>query len=74
VDVVTLDQIIARGDQIDAIFELTGIQSVRKELRDKLMSSGNTHTVVASETIANIIGILISDSDLPVVNGHKAGY
>jgi predicted dinucleotide-utilizing enzyme len=62
IKVATLDEIVAMGKKIDVIFELTGSQAVRKELRDKLHETRNYHTVVASETIARLIWPLIDDT------------
>jgi predicted dinucleotide-utilizing enzyme len=72
--IVSLDDIVALGDRIDVIFELTGLPSVRKELREKLTSANNRHTVIASETIVRVIWALISDDALPVIEGRKTGY
>jgi predicted dinucleotide-utilizing enzyme len=74
VKVATLDEIVAMGDKIDIIFELTGMHDTRKELREKLLAVNNAHTVIASETIARLIGSLISDVKLPVIEGRKTGY
>ena len=71
---VTLDEIVAMGDKIDIIFELTGIPGVRKELREKLLVANNAHTVIASETIVRLIWSLLSDADLPLIEGRKTGY
>lgn len=71
---LNLDQIVARGDSIDILFELTGSSAVRQELREKLMASGNRHTVLATESIATFIWALISEGeDLPNVHA-KTGY
>jgi FlaA1/EpsC-like NDP-sugar epimerase len=72
--IATLDEIAAMGDKIDIVFELTGIPEIRKELREKLLTSKNVHTVIASETIARLIGSLISDTDMPVIKGRNTGY
>jgi predicted dinucleotide-utilizing enzyme len=74
IKIVNLDDIVALGDRIDVIFELTGLPSVRKELREKLTSANNRHTVIASETIVRVIWALISDEALPVIEGRKTGY
>lgn len=74
VKIATLDEIVAMGDKIDIIFELTGMREIRKELREKLLSINNAHTVIASETIARLIGSLIGDIKLPVIEGRKTGY
>lgn len=62
IKIATLDEIVAMGKKIDVIFELTGSQAVRKELREKLHNTRNYHTVVASETIAKLIWPLIDDT------------
>jgi len=72
--VATLDEIVAMGDGIDVIFELTGLPGVRKELCIKLGAAENHHTVIASETIARLIWSLISDEALPTIAGRKTGY
>jgi predicted dinucleotide-utilizing enzyme len=74
VRIATLDEIVAMGDKIDIIFELTGIHATRQELREKLLAVNNAHTVIASETVARLIGSLISDTNLPVIEGRKTGY
>lgn len=74
IKVANLDDIVALGDKIDVIFELTGLPAVRKELREKLTSANNRHTVIASETIVRVIWALISDNALPVIEGRKTGY
>jgi len=71
---VTIDELVAMGDGLDIIFDLTHEAAVRKELREKLMLSGNRHTIVATENIARMILALISSGvDLPK-SGTGAGY
>lgn len=71
---LNVDQIVAKGDSIDILFDLTGLPSVRQELREKYMASGNRHTVIATETIASFIWSLITDGEsLPNVHA-KMGY
>ena len=74
IKMVNLDDIVALGDRIDVIFELTGLPGVRKELREKLTAANNRHTVIASETIVRVIWALISSNELPVIEGRKTGY
>ena len=74
IKIATLDEIVAKGNAIDVIFDLTGIPDVRKELREKLLASDNRHTVIAPETIVRLIWSLISDAELPVIEGRKTGY
>jgi len=74
IKIATLDEIVAMGDKIDIIFELTGTRDVRKELREKLLASNNAHTVIASETIARLIGALVVDANIPEIAGRQTGY
>lgn len=72
--IITLDEVVAMGNRIDIIFDLTGIQEVRTELRGKLVASNNNHTIIASETIARLIWALIAEHELPTIAGRKTGY
>jgi predicted dinucleotide-utilizing enzyme len=72
--VMTLDQIVALGSSVDVLFDLTGIPTVRREIREKLMAQANHHTVIASETIARLIWVMTSDEELPVIAGRSTGY
>lgn len=72
--VLDTDALIAMGEKIDILFDLTGVPAVRKDLREKLMATDNRHTIIATETIAKLIWSLIaSDVALPSVHG-KSGY
>ena len=74
IQVCTLDDIVALGDGVHVIFELTGLPDVRRELREKLVASQNKQTVIASESIVRVIWALISDEALPVIAGRATGY
>lgn len=74
VKISSLDEIVSLGEKIHVIFELTGMPEVRRELRDKLVASGNSKTVIASESIVRVIWGLISDEELPVIAGRVTGY
>lgn len=74
IPVLDIDTLIAKGDEIDILFDLTGNVAVRKELREKMMTANNRHTIIATESIAQLIWSLIaSDTALPTVHG-KSGY
>lgn len=74
IPVLDIDALIAKGESIDVLFDLTGSATVRKELREKMMASNNRHTVIATEAVAQLIWSLIaSDTSLPNVHG-KNGY
>lgn len=72
--VKSLDEIVAMGDGVDVIFDLTGNVEVRRELRDKLVGAKNKHTIIASETIVRVIWALIAEEALPVIEGRVTGY
>ncbi len=74
IKVCSLDDIVAMGDGIDVIFELTGLPEVRRQLREKLVGSENSRTVIASESIVRVIWALIADEALPVIPGRATGY
>jgi predicted dinucleotide-utilizing enzyme len=63
---LSIDQLVAMGDSLDILFDLTNEEVIRKDLREKLRLSGNRHTIVATENIARMILMLISSGmDLP---------
>ena len=72
--VCTLDDVVALGEGVQVIFELTGLPEVRRELREKLVARQNRETVIASESIVRVIWALISDEALPVIAGRATGY
>ncbi len=74
VKLVVLDEIVAMGESVDILFDLTGKPEVRRELRSKLLASNNLHTVIASETVARLIAALIVDFELPQIEGRLVGY
>lgn len=74
IKIATLDEIVAMGDGIDIIFELTGNPVVRRELRTKMLETNNLSTVIASESIARLIAVLIVDAELPNIQGRRVGY
>lgn len=73
VPVLTIDQIVEKGDAVDMIFDMTGMPRVRKELREKLFASNNKHTVVVPENVAYLIWALLSGDHVPDKD-HRSGY
>jgi predicted dinucleotide-utilizing enzyme len=74
IEIVDLETIIARGDAIDIVFDLTGSTKVRRALRDKFDSSGNHHTVVIPETVSHLVWSLMTNQNLPKPADHHQGY
>ncbi len=69
-----IDELIAMGNRLDILFDLTGVVEVRQEIREKLQAKGNLHTIVATENIARMIWTLIaSGAELPLAK-INAGY
>jgi len=71
---LSIDELIEVGDDLDILFDLTGVAAVRQEIRDKLRASENRHTIVATENIARMVWMLISSgTELPSPSAN-AGY
>jgi len=71
---LSIDELISMGDELDILFDLTGEDTVRQEIREKLSATGNRHTIVATENIARMVWSLIaSGAELPVPHA-KTGY
>ena len=71
---VGVDELIAMGNDLDILFDLTGDDKVRQDIRDRLQAAGNRHTIVATENIARMVWSLIaSGAELPSL-GSNAGY
>lgn len=71
---LSIDELIAIGDDLDILFDLTGVAAVRQELRDKLRAAGNLHTIIATENIARMVWTLISSgADMPSAHANT-GY
>lgn len=71
---LSIDELIAMGSTLNIVFDLTGEAAVRQELRDKLRTSGNHYTIVATDNIARMIWALIaSGAELPRAHANS-GY
>jgi predicted homoserine dehydrogenase-like protein len=44
--------LVARGREVDIIIDVTGVPQVREHLRQYMVESGNSHTVIMHEQIA----------------------
>ena len=65
VDVVQL------GEEVDIIFDLTGSSETRLALRKGMMDSGNKHTVIVPEMMANLLWMFFAGDES--VSTEKAG-
>jgi len=73
IPVLSLEEIIALGDKIDVIFDLSNSHNVRSHLRELLFQSKNLYTVIAPENIAHIIWALMTGNQVPDA-GKNSGY
>lgn len=66
-------EVVGLGDKVDIIFDLTGVPSVRKAMRDKLQEQGNAHTVLVPEVFARLLWSFLEDGatlDAPLRSGY----
>jgi predicted dinucleotide-utilizing enzyme len=71
---LSIDELVDMGEDLDILFDLTDVASVRQDLRDKLRAAGNRHTIIATENIARMVWTLIaSGAELPGPRSN-AGY
>jgi len=71
---IGIDELIDMGNDLDILFDLTGEESVRQEIREKLRAAENRHTIVATENIARMVWALIaSGAELPLPHANS-GY
>jgi len=73
IPVETVETLIARGDKVDVIYDLTGHPAVRQQLREGMQASGNRHTVVAPEVLAHLTWSLLTREAPPAVHSNT-GY
>lgn len=62
------------GDKIDIIFELTGNMQAKKSLREAMIRTSNSHTIIAPEVMAFLIWNLISDGGELAIPERTQGY
>lgn len=65
--------VLKLGDQVDIIFDLTGNSETRQALRKGLQDSGNRHTVIAPEVVANLLWMFF-DEGTEVQLANLGGY
>ncbi len=55
-------EVVALGDAVDVIFDLTDDETQRASLRQALAASGNRHTVLAPQVMARLVSLFFDDS------------
>lgn len=74
IPVHSIQELIARSQDIDILFDLTGSHAVRQELREGLAAIHNQRTVIAPESVARMIWALaVEGGGLPEVH-QETGY
>src|SRR3990172_4248900 len=66
--------IVAMGEDVDIIFDLTGNPEARKNLRGELARSGNQHTVIAPEVVAFLFWDVMGAKEAFPGDHRKTGY
>jgi predicted dehydrogenase len=64
-------EVAGLGDKVDIIFDLTGNSRTRQELRLKLLETKNTHTIIATEMIVDLLWCFF---DRPMQFKAAVGY
>jgi len=59
-------EVTSLGEKIDIIFDLTGNPDVRRALREALQASGNRHTVIAPEVVAQLLWLFFNEGEQTV--------
>lgn len=70
---MSIPEIIDLGEGLDIIFDFSGDRTVRAELRSTLFSSNNQHTVIAPESVAQLMWAMIGAEQLNSGSPH-IGY
>ena len=74
IQIGTIDDIIARGEEIDLVFDLTGRSEVRQQLRTAYQKANNRHTIIVPDLMAHFIYNLITEKDIPDVTRSFTAY
>lgn len=62
---LSIQELVDLGDHLDVIFDLSGKREIRAELRKTLFSSNNQHTVIAPESVAQVMWSMMNEGRLP---------
>ncbi len=66
-------EVIKMGENVDIIFDLTGSEELRKNLRAKLFETNNRHTVLAPEVFAHLLWSFFGETTM-LPQSAKTGY
>lgn len=65
-------ELVGRGALVDIIIDVTGAAPVREQLRQYMVDSGNTHTVIMHEQIALLMMSLSAGQMVDSKHGQQA--
>jgi ketol-acid reductoisomerase len=74
IQIQTLDEIVTKSSKVDVIFDLTGEPSLRRILREKMIETGNKHTIIAPETMARLLWAIVTDDVQTEPDPAMRGY
>ncbi|MFA7430491.1 MAG: hypothetical protein WCZ23_10075 [Rhodospirillaceae bacterium] len=74
IPVQTVDDIATKNSKVDVIFDLTGDPSLRRSLREKMIETGNKHTIIAPETMARLLWAIVTDDVQTTPDPAMRGY
>ncbi|MCK4739297.1 MAG: hypothetical protein KAT46_05050 [Deltaproteobacteria bacterium] len=67
-------ELVAMGEEIDIIFDLTGNEDAKKAMRSDLARSGNQYTALVPEVVAYLLWNLMDGSTVLPEKHGKIGY
>ena len=67
-------ELVAMGEEIDIIFDLTGNEDAKKSMRSDLARSGNHYTALVPEIVAYLVWNLMGETTVLPDKHAKIGY
>jgi len=64
---VSIDDVVSFGDDVDFIFNLTGNPQLQVDLLAKLAAASNDHTEVVSDKVLKVIWSILSENHIPAM-------
>ena len=66
------NEIVALGKTVDILVDTVGKKEIRTAVRDKMLDSGNQHTIIMPELIVLLLEAMINDRE--EIKGGKHGF
>ncbi len=66
------NDIVALGKTVDILVDTVGKKEIRTAVRDKMLDSGNQHTIIMPELIVLLLEAMINDRE--EIKGGKHGF